>query len=366
MTITRPLLMALCCVLCACVDPARLDVPRQDSGMPPIPPEDVIAACDQAVDGTPCGAATEDKHCVFGACSDNVCGDGVPAFGEQCDDGNDIDSDSCNTRCVVTVASERCGNGHTDDGEECDDGNRNSDDGCSNACEARICRNERVDFGEECDDGNRIHTDECSNACTWNVCGNARRDPGEECDDGNRVDDDSCALACTANVCGNLRVDPGEVCDGDVVDGLACNNQCSGRSVDQCVVCMSEHCGATYDYDVFTSCRVAVIAEQVPSPTSNFVQKCTALDECVRRNDCYDASLGTIECFCGVGVDTAQCQAGLDVRGPCIEEGYAATVCMPNDPACVVSLWQDLTLPSGFASYLAACRDAECAEACAR
>ncbi|HCU25569.1 MAG TPA: hypothetical protein DF383_11190, partial [Deltaproteobacteria bacterium] len=48
----------------------------------------------------------------------NFCGDGQPAFNEECDDGNSIDGDGCESDCTLT-----CGNGNLDSGEQCDDGN---------------------------------------------------------------------------------------------------------------------------------------------------------------------------------------------------------------------------------------------------
>ena len=59
------------------------------------------------------------------------CGNGVTEEGEQCDDGNDIDTDACSNSCTVP---ETCGNGITTGIEECDDGNTVSGDGCSATC----------------------------------------------------------------------------------------------------------------------------------------------------------------------------------------------------------------------------------------
>ena len=58
-----------------------------------------------------------------------ICGDGV-LRGEQCDDGDLIDGDGCDSNCTQTV----CGNGVQTAGEDCDDGNRAEGDGCSSGC----------------------------------------------------------------------------------------------------------------------------------------------------------------------------------------------------------------------------------------
>lgn len=322
-------------VLVACQS-SVLEPPDATTPSSPTPlPTDSVLSCDGAADGTECGEPGRGWHCVFIVCARNVCGDTVIADEEQCDDGNDVSGDGCSRRCEIDAAPAMA-----------------------------ICRNGVLDPGEECDDGNRTHDDACSNDCRINACSNVRLDPGEECDDGNAVDDDACSNACTLNVCGNQRVDPGETCDGDVVDGLACNRDCSGRGVDECVACMGERCAESYSYDVFTSCRVAVNPDQVGNPLQGFVDKCTALDDCVRRNGCYDPSLGILPCYCGAGVASDQCQAGLEVRGACITETERATACVANDSNCVLSLLLDLTLPSGFANYLAECRAIECSDAC--
>jgi len=52
------------------------------------------------------------------------------AGGEECDDGNQVDGDGCDTNCTLT----RCGNGIVTAGEECDDGNLRRGDGCSPTC----------------------------------------------------------------------------------------------------------------------------------------------------------------------------------------------------------------------------------------
>src|SRR5690606_4448768 len=50
---------------------------------------------------------------------------------EQCDDGNQDDTDACPTSCEPAV----CGDGFVQAGvEECDDGNNIDDDGCTNNC----------------------------------------------------------------------------------------------------------------------------------------------------------------------------------------------------------------------------------------
>jgi len=57
-----------------------------------------------------------------------ACGDGAvtPSSGEQCDDGNLVDGDGCDSNCTPTG----CGNGIVTAGETCDDGVANGTDHC--------------------------------------------------------------------------------------------------------------------------------------------------------------------------------------------------------------------------------------------
>ncbi len=93
------------------------------------------------------------------------CGDGQPAFNEECDDGNDVNGDGCENDCTLSL----CGNGTVDSGEECDDGNFAAGDGCDALCllEA-VCGNGTQDPGEQCDDGNSVDGDLCTNLCALN------------------------------------------------------------------------------------------------------------------------------------------------------------------------------------------------------
>jgi cysteine-rich repeat protein len=90
------------------------------------------------------------------------CGDGILDPDEACDDGNDIDDDTCRNDCTPPM----CGDGIVDPDEDCDDGNDVDDDTCRNNCTAPICGDGIVDPGEACDDGNLDDGDGCSNQCT--------------------------------------------------------------------------------------------------------------------------------------------------------------------------------------------------------
>ncbi len=95
-----------------------------------------------------------------------------------------------------------CGDGIVDRGEQCDDGNAVNTDACRNDCTLPYCGDGIVDMGEQCDDGNAVNTDACRNDCTLPYCGDGIVDMGEECDDGNANNDDGCKNDCTSPSCG--------------------------------------------------------------------------------------------------------------------------------------------------------------------
>jgi cysteine-rich repeat protein len=132
----------------------------------------------------------------------SVCGDGVVNDGEQCDDGNDDDTDDCTSSCQLA----RCGDGFVQAGvEECDDGNDIDTDDCPSICQLARCGDGFVQAGvEECDDGNADDTDGCLTSCTP-LCGDGFVVGLEECDDRNLTERDGCSSAC--------KVEAGAACD---------------------------------------------------------------------------------------------------------------------------------------------------------
>jgi cysteine-rich repeat protein len=98
-----------------------------------------------------------------------VCGNGVREGAEQCDDGNDLNTDACTNTCQ----NARCGDGFTYQGvEECDDGNTVNTDFCKNDCHyaPAVCGDGVRQFGETCDDGNTLDGDDCPPDCTIASC----------------------------------------------------------------------------------------------------------------------------------------------------------------------------------------------------
>nr|WP_263429594.1 DUF4215 domain-containing protein [Nannocystis pusilla] len=128
----------------------------------------------------------------------STCGDGKTEGTEQCDDGNGVDGDGCESDCTTTPGAD-CGDGMLDPGEECDDGNKDNTDACTNTCKNAVCGDGLVQAGvEDCDDENFDDADPCV-SCKTASCGDGFVQAGvEECDDANNIDDDDCSNDCRA------------------------------------------------------------------------------------------------------------------------------------------------------------------------
>jgi len=187
-------------------------------------------------DGTlfcPCpGGCDDGLSCVDGLCQLPGCGNGVVEAPEECDDGDEDQTDEC----LIGCKSASCGDGFRHFGVElCDEGLANSDTGkCKLNCTLQTCGDGLVGPGENCDDGNDVNADMCSNACAPPGCGDMVVNAPEACDDGNASNTDACLPSCVAASCGDGIVQIGvEDCD----DGNASNT-------DACLVgCVPATCG---------------------------------------------------------------------------------------------------------------------------
>ena len=175
------------------------------------------------------------------------CGDGIAdGIGEECD-GGPADTIGCDNDCTAVI----CGDTHvnTAAGEQCDEGNNDNSDDCTDgqgsSCKFAFCgdgflRTNAADANdnEECDDNNNINGDGCDSNCLIEVCGNGITQSGEGCDDGNSQTNDGCidgiGEACTIATCGDgflreVSNDPAliEQCDdGNTDNGDGCDDQC--------------------------------------------------------------------------------------------------------------------------------------------
>ncbi len=166
----------------------------------------------------------------------SVCGNAIPEDGEQCDDGNNINTDSCLTTCKIAM----CNDGFVQAGvEQCDNG-----PGMADQC--------FPSYGTSCT--------YCSEQCSLieiigPKCGDKFiQQPYEECDDGTEINSilecpygtQTCILCnseCRLNsaigtYCGDMVVNGRETCDSWAADciingygGLkSCKSDCTGYS----------------------------------------------------------------------------------------------------------------------------------------
>ncbi|CAI2380491.1 unnamed protein product [Moneuplotes crassus] len=160
-----------------------------------------------------------------------ACGDSLLVEGEECDDGNMIDSDGCSSACKIepnyvcsrnSSASSnscvqctsgyyqnsqknqcitKCGDGLRVGAEACDDGNVLNLSGCNAHCEVEdnsVCNGGSItspDICEVCEIGTSPDKNMNPQICD-SVCGDNYRVKDEACDDGNTISGDGCSTKC--------------------------------------------------------------------------------------------------------------------------------------------------------------------------
>lgn len=213
------------CKYPTCGDGVRDSGEQCDTGANTPYCQSCIVRCGNGVvePGEECDNGIYNTNTIPNSCRTNCllfhCGDGVLDYLEECDNGlaNSNTSDACRTWCRIP----KCGDGIVDTGdkEQCDDGNTLDGDGCDSCCQFE-CGNGRVEPGEECDAGaaNSDTTPACCRTnCQFPTCGDGVTDYGEQCDNGalNVYGPNTCRADCTLPVCGDGIVDNlyGEICD---------------------------------------------------------------------------------------------------------------------------------------------------------
>jgi cysteine-rich repeat protein len=262
--------------------------------------------------------------CVNGICGVSECGNGVLGPGEECDDGNTSNTDTCVEGCKLAA----CGDGYVGPGEGCDDGNAIEDDACDNACKLASCGDGEVQQGEACDDGDANNEDECLDTCALASCGDGHVHEGfEACDDANPNDGDAC-VSCEVAVCGDGHVQADvEACDdGNMDETDACLSSCESASCgDGHVHAGSEDCDDANADDTdacLDSCEAASCGDghlQVGvemCDDGNFVDD----DEC--DNDCELTSCGD-----GLVQMGEECDDGDDLNSNACVQGCRIASC---------------------------------------
>ena len=181
-----------------------------------------LETCDYKI---PVCTSNECVNVTIGKCDVcSQCGDGWAdiAGGEECDDGNVNNYDSCTNGCRLATCgdgviwddgvggAEICNNAADDDGDgdpDCEDSE--CPDGTSCGANGRECSGDSCDcpggstetlcsdsIDNDCDGATDCNDSDCTASCT-SLCGNWTLDAGEECDDGNDTSGDGCSASCT-------------------------------------------------------------------------------------------------------------------------------------------------------------------------
>ncbi len=155
-----------------------------------------------------CGSGTKNTPPAAGAC-----GNAVVEAGEDCDDGNSNNTDTCDNSChKVDKGCGVCGNGKVENCEACDAGKDNgvAGSGCTKDCKSDPnCGNGKVDAGEECDEGAMKNSSApdatCTPSCKKPKCGDGIVQTGECCDDGPPAENmGKCGMDCKSGMnCGS-------------------------------------------------------------------------------------------------------------------------------------------------------------------
>ncbi len=220
-------------------------------------------------------------------CTVTACGNGIVTGAEQCDDGNTVDGDGCDVNCVI----EFCGDGTVNNSgtEQCDDGNAIDGDGCDANCVIEFCGDGTVNNSgtEQCDDGNTIDGDGCDANCVIEFCGDGtvNNSGTEQCDDGNTIDGDGCSSACIVEIppsCGDGATDPGEECDdGNTIDGDGCDRNCTITACGNLIITAGEQCddGNTAAGDgCDENCQIEAAACLPPTVTAGISSRYIRID----------------------------------------------------------------------------------------
>ncbi|MBI5509046.1 MAG: fibro-slime domain-containing protein [Deltaproteobacteria bacterium] len=177
------------------------------------------------------------------------CGNGVAQAGEQCDDGNGVDTDSCHNDCTLNGAS------------------------------SGFCGNQALDAGEQCDDGNAVDTDSCA-GCQNARCGDGYTQPilGEVCDNGvNNGSYGTCMPGCLslAPRCGDgtIQAANGEACD----DGPANDNTSYGGCTTACQ--LGPRCGDGVPQLSYEQCDFGIGGND-GQPPNRCAANCTSTATC--------------------------------------------------------------------------------------
>jgi hypothetical protein len=269
--------------ICACTSSADCDDGEPCNG------EETCSDC-RCLPGTPlpdgasCRTSTGlEGTCRGGMCSLESCGNGTVNDGEECDDGNDINGDGCESNCTLSCH----------DSSDCDLGNQCVNGFCSENENGKVC-SYTYPTGP-CNDGYF-----CTAEDTCDGSGNCTGH-GNPCDDG---------FECTENLC--EEGSGGPACTYPVLPGFCliagiCFSDGAENPGNSCQVCRSAYGPRSWHWkEDMTLCPGGVCCSG----------ECRTGGECCRDSDCDEGCTGeALPCEMILNAETCHTQAGCEWTG---------------------------------------------------
>ncbi len=226
---------------------------------------------------------------------------------------------------VVCIRSGICGNGVREGTEQCDDGNEDNTDDCIDSCKSSVCGDGFVATDvEQCDDKNSVNTDACTTLCKIPVCGDGFKQAEEQCDDGDSDETNTCTTLCKNPVCGDGFKQGSEQCDSGLQNGAQCTTESANIA---CQYCSSACILTMYSPPPVCGNGIVEYGESCDDHNNVSQDDCSATCNAESHYACVDYACTQVE---GFGPNT--CGEVADSCLPSPNDGIQATMTFSKNP----------------------------------